>query len=330
MNLSKDSISDFALKNATYLIFAVILFYFGLQSSHFLSVESLGNIVKQGSFIGIVAIGITFVLLIAGIDLSVGSVIYLAPLVAGLVMQQTGIPPFLGLFVALIVGLLLGVINALLIVKLHIVPFIVTLATLFFFRGFGVWLTDSVPFDFHQSFLDFGSMSILGVPLPILALLLVAVLAHFVLTYTGFGRQVYAVGNNPEGARKAGLNVDWIQARCYIICSGCAAIAGYIWIAQIGRLDAGFGERKEFDVIAAAVLGGVSLFGGSGSAIGAVIGALLIQTVTTGLSFTGVNLYAQPIVQGIIIFFAVFIDGIRGKRVAALLKRTIRPLNSTS
>jgi ribose transport system permease protein len=330
MNLSKDSISDFALKNATYLIFAAVLFYFGLQSSHFLSVESLGNIVKQGSFIGIVAIGMTFVLLIAGIDLSVGSVIYFAPLVAGLVMQQTGIPPFLGLLVALIVGLLLGAINALLIVKLHIVPFIVTLATLFFFRGFGVWLTDSVPFDFQQSFLNFGSMSILGVPLPIWALLLVAVLAHFVLAYTGFGRQVYAVGNNPEGARKAGLNVDWIQARCYIICSGCAAIAGYIWIAQIGRLDAGFGERKEFDVIAAAVLGGVSLFGGSGSAIGAVIGALLIQTVTTGLSFTGVNLYAQPIVQGIIIFFAVFVDGIRGKRVAALLKRTIRPLNSTS
>jgi ribose transport system permease protein len=321
MNLSKDSISDFALKNATYLIFAAVLFYFGLQSSHFLSVESLGNIVKQGSFIGIVAIGMTFVLLIAGIDLSVGSVIYFAPLVAGLVMQQTGIPPFLGLLVALIVGLLLGAINALLIVKLHIVPFIVTLATLFFFRGFGVWLTDSVPFDFQQSFLDFGSMSILGVPLPIWALLLVAALAHFVLAYTGFGRQVYAVGNNPEGARKAGLSVDWIQARCYIICSGCAAIAGYIWIAQIGRLDAGFGQAKEFDVIAAAVLGGVSLFGGSGAAMGAAIG---------GLSFTGVNLYAQPIVQGIIIFFAVFVDGIRGKRVAALLKRTIRPLNLTS
>ena len=327
MTISKASVSDFALKNATYLIFAVILLYFGLQAPHFLSVESLGNIVKQGSFIGIAAIGMTFVLLIAGIDLSVGAVIYLAPLVSGLVMQQFGIPPVLGLFVALAMGMLLGSINAFLIVKLQIVPFIVTLATLFFFRGFGVWMTDSVPFDFEQSFLTFGATRIIGIPLPIWALAVVAALAHFVLAYTGFGRQVYAVGNNPEGARKAGLNVDWVQARCYIICSGCAAIAGYIWIAQIGRLDAGFGEGKEFDVIAAAVLGGVSLFGGAGSAIGAVVGALLIQTVTAGLSFTGVNLYAQPIVQGIIIFFAVFIDGIRGKRVAALLKRTIRPVN---
>jgi ribose transport system permease protein len=329
MNLSRDSISDFALKNATYLIFAAILLYFGLQSSHFLSAESLGNIVKQGSFIGIVAIGMTFVLLIAGIDLSVGSVIYLAPLVAGLAIQQFGIPPVLGLFVALAMGLLLGAINAFLVVKLRIVPFVVTLATLFFFRGFGVWLTDSVPFDFEQSFLEFGSTRILGVPLPICVLAVVAAVAHLLLAYTGFGRQVYAVGNNLESARKAGLDVDWIRARCYIICSGCAAIAGYIWIAQIGRLDAGFGESKEFDVIAAAVLGGVSLFGGAGTAIGAVIGALLIQTVTAGLSFTGVNLYAQPIVQGMIIFFAVFVDGIRGKRVAALLKRTIRPLNST-
>jgi ribose/xylose/arabinose/galactoside ABC-type transport system permease subunit len=226
-------------------------------------------------------------------------------------------------------GLVLGTINAFLIVRLKIIPFVVTLATLFFFRGFGVWLTDSVPFDFESSFTAFGLSSMFGVPLPIWALAIVVPLAHFVLAYTGFGRQVYAVGNNPESARKAGLNVDWIQARCYIICSGCAAIAGYMWIAQIGRLDAGFGESKEFDVIAAAVLGGVSLFGGAGNAIGAVVGALLIQTVTAGLSFTGVNLYAQPIVQGIIIFFAVFVDGIRGKRVAALLKRTIRPVSST-
>jgi ribose transport system permease protein len=328
MKLSKDAISDFALRNATYLIFAAILLYFGMQAAHFLSPESLGNIVKQGSFIGIAAIGMTFVLLIAGIDLSVGSVIYLAPLVAGLVMQQFGIPPVFGLFVALAMGLVLGTINAILVVKLRIIPFIATLSSLFFFRGFGVWLTDSVPFDFDASFTAFGLSSLLGIPLPIWTLAFVGVLGYVTLAYSSFGRQVYAVGNNAEGARKAGLNVDWIQARCYIICSGCAAIAGYMWIAQIGRLDAGFGESKEFDVIAAAVLGGVSLFGGAGTAIGAVVGALLIQTVTAGLSFTGVNLYAQPIVQGIIIFFAVFVDGIRGKRVAALLKRTIRPLSS--
>ncbi|NJR13193.1 MAG: ABC transporter permease [Phyllobacteriaceae bacterium] len=320
------SLPDFALQNATYLIFAAILLYFASQAPSFILPESLGNILKQGSFIGIAAVGMTFVLLTAGIDLSVGSVIYLAPLIAGLVMQQLGLPPIAGLFVALAVGVVLGGINAFLIVRLHIVPFIVTLATLFFFRGFGVWLTDSVPFNFEPAFLAFGRQHIFGVPAPVLMLIVVCVLAQLVLSHSSFGRQVYAVGNSPESARKAGLNVDWIKARCYMISSACAALAGYMWIAQIGRLDAGFGEGKEFDVIAAAVLGGVSLFGGVGSAVGSVVGAMLIQTVSAGLSFTGVNLYAQPIVQGTIIFAAVFVDGIRGKRQQARLKRTIRPL----
>jgi ribose transport system permease protein len=319
---------DFALKHASYIIFALILIYFGLQAPTFLSAESLGNIVKQASFIGIAAVGMTFVLLTAGIDLSVGSVMYLAPLIAGIVMERLGIPPVLGLVVALAAGTVLGAINAFLIVKLKIIPFIVTLATLFFFRGFGTWLTSSQQFDFAEDFRAFGLSSILGVPLPIWVLATVAILAHFALTYSGFGRQVYAVGNSVEGARKAGLNVDWIQARCYIICSACSALAGYMLIAQIGRLDAGFGESKEFDVIAAAVLGGVSLFGGAGTAIGAIVGATLIQTVSAGLSFTNVNLYAQPIMQGIIIFFAVFVDGIRDNRALSRLKRTIRPIES--
>jgi ribose transport system permease protein len=326
MIATQSNLSDFVLKHATYLIFGAVLIYFGLQAPNFLFPESLGNIVKQASFIGIAAVGMTFVLLTAGIDLSVGSVMYLAPLVAGMVMQQFGVPPVLGLFVAIVMGMLLGAINAFLIVRLKIIPFVVTLASLFFFRGFGTWLTSSQQFDFDRSFLTFGLSSILGVPLPIWVLAGVAVLAHTTLSYTRFGRQVYAVGNSIEGARKAGLNVEWIQARCYIICSACAALAGYMLIAQIGRLDAGFGESKEFDVIAAAVLGGVSLFGGAGSAVGAVIGATLIQTVSAGLSFTSVNLYAQPIMQGAIIFLAVFVDGIRGKRALSKLKRTIRPI----
>lgn len=326
MNVSARSVSDFALKNATYLIFAAILLYYGLQSPAFLMPESLANIVKQASFVGIAAVGMTFVLLTAGIDLSVGSVMFLAPLIAGLVMQALGLPPIAGLVVAMAAGVILGVINAFLIVKLRIIPFIVTLATLFCFRGFGTWLTSSQQFDFPDEFRNFGLSTFLGIPVPLWVLAVVGVLGHLVLNYTAFGRQVYALGNSPEGARKAGLRVEWVQARVYIICSACAAVAGFMLISQIGRLDAGFGEGSEFDVIAAAVLGGVSLFGGVGSAPGAVIGATLIQTVKLGLVFTGVNLYAQPIAQGIIIFLAVFVDGVRDKRVLASLKRTIRPI----
>ncbi len=326
MTRSLDKTSDFVFRNATYLIFACVLLYYGVQAPSFLMPESLANIVKQASFIGIAAVGMTFVLLTGGIDLSVGSVMFLAPLIAGYAMRDLGMPVAVGLLVAVATGVILGAINAFLIVRLKVIPFITTLAALFLFRGFGTWLTSSQQFDFSDDIRTFGLSSVAGIPTPIIVFAIVAVLAHVVLAHTEFGRQVYAFGNSQEGARKAGLNTMWIQARVYIICSACAALSGFMLIAQIGRLDVAFGEGAEFDVIAAAVLGGASLFGGIGSAFGAVIGATLIQTVKMGLVFTGVNLYLQPIMQGIIIFIAVLVDGMREKRVLAKLKRTIRPL----
>lgn len=326
MNRSLDKTTDFVFRNATYLIFACVLLYYGVQAPSFLMPESLANIVKQASFIGIAAVGMTFVLLTGGIDLSVGSVMFLAPLIAGYVMRDLGMPVPVGLLVAVLTGLVLGSINAFFIVRLKVIPFITTLATLFLFRGFGTWLTSSRQFDFPDEIRSFGLSNVAGIPTPIIVFAVVAVLAHVVLAHTGFGRQVYAFGNSQEGARKAGLKIAWVQARVYIICSACAALSGFMLIAQIGRLDVAFGEGAEFDVIAAAVLGGASLFGGIGSAFGAVIGATLIQTVKLGLVFTGVNLYLQPIMQGIVIFIAVLLDGIREKRVLASLKRTIRPL----
>lgn len=326
MNRSLEKISDFVFRNATYLIFACVLVYYGIQAPSFLSPESLANIVKQASFVGIAAVGMTFVLLTAGIDLSVGSVMFLAPLMAGYLMRDLGMPVPVALVAAVLTGVILGSINAVLIVRLRVIPFITTLATLFLFRGFGTWLTSSQQFDFPDEIRSFGLSSVLGVPTPIIVFAIVALAAHFVLAHTEFGRQVYAFGNSPEGARKAGLEVGWVQARVYIICSACAALSGFMLIAQIGRLDVAFGEGSEFDVIAAAVLGGASLFGGIGSAFGAVIGATLIQTVKLGLVFTGVNLYLQPIIQGVIIFIAVLVDGMREKRVLTRMKRTIRPL----
>ena len=322
----KKSLTDLFLQNATYVMFGAVVLYFGVQQTSFLMPDSMANVVKQASFIGIAAIGMTFVLLTAGIDLSVGSVMYVAPLIAGLLMQALDLPPSIGLFIAIVVGGVLGALNAFFIVVLRIVPFIATLSSLFLFRGFGTWLTSSKQFDFADEFRAFGLSSLFHIPLPIWVFALVLIFAHYMLSHTGFGRQVYALGNSQEGARKAGLKTASIQARCYMMCSACAALSGYMLISQIGRLDAGFGEGSEFDVIAAAVLGGVSLFGGVGSVFNAAVGAILIQTVKLGLVFTGVNLYAQPIMQGFIIFLAVLVDGIRDKRTTALLKRTIRPI----
>jgi ribose/xylose/arabinose/galactoside ABC-type transport system permease subunit len=317
---------DLSIRHATYVIFAAVLLYYGLQAPSFLMPESLANIVKQASFIGIAAIGMTFVLLIGGIDLSVGSVMFLAPLIAGYAMRDLGAPVAVGFAIAVGAGLVMGLVNAAFIVGLRVIPFIVTLATLFLFRGFGTWLTSSTAFDFSENFRAFGLSSVAGIPTPILIFAVIAALAHVILAHSTFGRQVYALGNDREAARKAGIGISGIELRVYLICSVCAAISGFVLIAQIGRLDAGFGEGREFDVIAAAVLGGASLFGGVGSAFGAVVGATLIQTVKLGLVFTGVNLYLQPMMQGAIIILAVLADGVRERRMQALQRRTIRPI----
>jgi len=324
MSARRDTLVPLLLRLATPLMFVAVFVYFGLQAPAFFGAESIANIVKQASFTGIAAVGIIFVLLTAGIDLSVGSVMYLAPLIAGFAMVEYDVGVLPALAIAVAAGMAMGALNAFFIVWLRIIPFIVTLSTLFFFRGAGTFMTSSRQLDFPREVLDFGYLRILGVPLPIVIFAAVVLIAHVVLTRTTFGRQIYAVGNDPDAARKAGVNVGWVTARVYIISGACAALAGFILIAQIGRLDQSFGEGKEFDVIAAAVLGGASLFGGMGTAFSAVIGATLIQTVSAGLVFTGVNLYAQPIVQASIIFLAVFFDSLRVINLRRLKRRFIR------
>jgi ribose/xylose/arabinose/galactoside ABC-type transport system permease subunit len=253
---------------------------------------------------------------------------YLSSVVAGLLMRQTGMDVLPALFVALIVGTLYGAFNAFCVVKLKIVPFMVTLATLVIGRGIGTALTDSKQVDFPERMLQFGQAPILGIPMPIVVFAIVILVAYIVLTRTPLGRQIYAVGNDVEVAKKAGINTDRVIAFVYIFSGFCAALAGFILISQIGRLDRSFGEGREFDAIAAAVLGGTSLFGGVGNVAGTVLGALLMQLVQYGLQFHNVNLYIQPMVRGAIIFIAVFFDSLREANLSKLKRRFIRPLET--
>ncbi len=269
----RGGLAAFILGKATLIMFVLIIAWFSLVAPGHFSAENAGNIVKQSSFVGIAAVGMTFVLLTAGIDLSVGSVMYLAPVIAGYAMREFGFGVPEALALALVSGVAMGALNAALIVRLGITPFIVTLSTLFLFRGAGTFLTRSMALDFPREMVDFGIASVLGVPLPIVIFGAVAVAAHVVLTRTPFGRQLYAVGNDPVAGRKAGLKTERIMGAVYVISSTSAALAGFVLIAQIGRLDQSFGEGREFDVIAAAVLGGTSLFGGVGTAFGAVFGS---------------------------------------------------------
>ncbi|HEX4951345.1 MAG TPA: ABC transporter permease, partial [Blastocatellia bacterium] len=179
-----------------------------------------------------------------------------------------------------------------------------------------------------DSILRIGTASIAGIPFPAVMLVLVVVTAHLVLTRTSFGRQIYALGNDADAARKAGIRVGRIQFAVYVISGGCAALGGLVSIAQLGAVSPTFGTNREFAAIAAAVLGGTSLFGGRGGVLpGTLLGALLIQTVENGLVIVNADPYLYPLVMSAIIFLAVLVDSLRNQRLLRAQRRTIRPLH---
>lgn len=307
----RDRLQQMLLRHSSLLLLAAVFAAFGLLSSKFLQAQNLVNILVQSSSIAITAIGMTFVLLTAGIDLSVGSVMFLAAVVAGK-LALGGQPLVLTCVVVLLVGMAAGAVNGLLITRLRILPFIVTLGTLYFGRGFGLWLTETRAMNLPEGLLRVGAARIVGVPIPVLIFVVVLAVAHFVLTQTPTGRQIYAVGNDREAAQKAGLKTHRILLLVYVVSGLCAAIGGLVSVAQLGAVSPTFGNQREFAAVAAAVLGGTSLFGGRGEVFpGTVIGAILIQTVENGLVIINADPYLYPLVMSSIIFLAVLTDSLR-------------------
>jgi ribose/xylose/arabinose/galactoside ABC-type transport system permease subunit len=314
------------LRNAPAILFVAVFLIFSLLAPRFLSVRAFENILRQASYIGIVAIGMTFVLLTGGIDISAGSVMYLSATVAGVLVLGNDLPVWLAVVAVILVGLVCGSLNALVITRFGVAPFVVTLGSLAVFRGLGLTISQSKGVNFPEAITGIGSARVFGLPLPVLIFLGVALLAHFVLTQTPFGREVYALGNDPQGASRAGIRTRRVLFVIYAICGVCAALGGLISTAQLGIVNAGFGQGDEFDAIAAAVLGGASLFGGRGTVLpGTILGAVLVQMIAAGLIFTRVDIYAQPLVTAGIFFLAVLIDSQRTALLTRLQRRRIRP-----
>ncbi len=325
MEIAVNKLSQAFLRHASTLIFLAVLAVFSLLSPRFLAGNNFLNILIQSASTAIVATGMTFVLLTAGIDLSVGSVMFVSAALAGK-MVLSGQPLWLASVVILLAGLLYGAFNALCVTWLRIIPFIVTLATLYFGRGFGLWLTETRAMNLPESILRIGSARLAGIPFPVLMLALIVITAHIVLTRTSFGRQIYAMGNDADAARKAGIRTGRIQFAVYVISGFCAALGGLVSIAQLGAVSPSFGNQREFAAIAAAVLGGVSLFGGRGAVLpGTLLGALLIQTIENGLVIANADPYLYPLVMSAIIFLAVLLDSLRNKQLRRSQRRIIRP-----
>ena len=317
------------LKKYPYVAVLILLaMAFGMLAPNFLEPGNLANVLKQASLLGFVALGMCFVLIAGGLDLSVGAVVALSSvLVAGLAAT---LPPILGIHIALIAGTLVGVLNGILITTCKLQPIIVTLSSMAIVRGIAMAYSDSRPIFGtlpEELFLLFDGV-VLGLPVPALLFFLASAMAVFFLRFTSLGRQIYQVGGNEEAARLAGIDVARVKITTYAVSGFLSAFAGLMLVA---RMQSGEAVRTgigwELDAIAAAAIGGVSLMGGIGTVSGTLCGALIIGMMANAFNLMGVNPYWQRIVIGIIL--AVAVAGYSGnnlKRVMISISNRIRNL----
>jgi inositol transport system permease protein len=321
---SEDKGLDFfgvVAKFAPLIFLVTLMVLFALLQPRFLSSINLFNVMRQVSITGLLAIGMTFVILTAGIDLSIGSLVAFAGLVAAAVAKgglqdrftvgEGGIGYGWGLaaLAAIAVGLIGGALQGVAITRLKVPPFVVTLGGMSAFRGAALLFAAGGPISgFEPSFTWWGQGKIGPVPVPVIIFLAAAALAHIALRYTRYGRKVYAVGGNPEAARLSGLNVNRMICSVYIIMGFFAGLGAFVLSARLNSAEAVAGTGYELTVIASVVIGGTSLFGGSGTIFGTVIGSILIGVLLNGLVLMNVSSYIQQIVIGIIIVLAVAFD----------------------
>jgi ribose/xylose/arabinose/galactoside ABC-type transport system permease subunit len=299
-------------ESAILLALLVIMGAIGAVEPNFLSGSNLYLVSRQISFVAIVALGELFVILHGGIDLSVGSIMALAGMTAGYFMRIE-VQPALAVLLGTSAGLLMGIINGALISYVRIAPFIVTLGMLSFASGVVLGLSKGWPItEIPESFLPLAQGSFLELPIPVWIALGIAVVFHVVLTYTAFGRRTYAMGGNEQATFLSGIDVSRIKFALYMISAGCASIAGIILVARFNSAQADTGKGWELDAIAAAVIGGTSLSGGSGSVLGVLIGACIMGVIKNGLVLMKVSSYWQTAIIGVIIVLAVVLD--RAKR----------------
>ncbi len=291
------------------IVFSVIVAFI---NSRFMTTSNILNILRQTSINAVIATGMTFVILTGGIDLSVGSILGFSGAVAAM-MLASGVDSIIAIPVALIVGLVVGALNGVLISKGKLQPFIVTLATMTMLRGATLVFTDGKPigtgFEANsQLFAWFGNGYVLGIPVPIIVIIVTFLVALFVLTQTKIGRYVYALGGNEEATKLSGISTDKVKIFVYAISGMMAALAGIIITSRLSSAQPTAGSGYELDAIAAVVLGGTSLAGGTGTIVGTMIGALIIGVLNNALNLMDVSSYFQMLAKGSVILLAVLLD----------------------
>lgn len=306
------------------LLALILIFVF--TAPHFASLNNIKNIFTQITINTILAVGMTFVILIGGIDLSVGATMALSTVVAGKIMKSETLSPALAIFLAVLasmaVGSFFGFLNGFITVKWKLPAFIVTLGTLNIARGAALMFTDArTIFELPDVFTDFGTSAILGnfIPCIFVVALVLVIVGWFILNKTVYGRLVYAIGNNEEAVRLSGHHVSFIKIITYTITGLTVGIAGIIYMARLTIASPILGSGFELNAIAAVIIGGTSMNGGKGSIIGTFLGACIMGVLTNGLILIGMGDFARQMVTGAIIIVAVVMDSYRAQMTVAPL-----------
>ncbi|MBM3869268.1 MAG: ABC transporter permease [Verrucomicrobia bacterium] len=292
------------------LLFVILLVGLGLTltTDTFLSVANLTNVARQVSINGILAVGVTFVLLTAGVDLSLGSVVALSGVACATFAHPGEHPVVLPIAVGLLTGAACGLVNGVLVTRGGVAPFIVTLGMMTIARGLALIVSGGRPVANMSDELTALAGDFYGLPIPVLCFTGVALLAWFFLRHFRLGRHIYAVGGNEHAARAAGVPVERVKLFAYGLCGLLTGLAGVVLAARITTGQPNAGQAYELDAIAAVVIGGTSLAGGVGTITGTLLGVLLIGVINNGLDLQGVSSYYQAVIKGVIIVGAVWLD----------------------
>ncbi len=304
-------------KNVPFLILLFLLILFTFVAPNFMTFGNIRTLIRQVSFSGISAVGLMFVMISGGIDLSIGSQIVFSNVLLAIMMAEWKLPPSMAIPLILLVGTGLGAINGFLCIKLKIHPLIITLGTSAIFKGFGYIINRSRNImGFPDSFRWFGQGYVWGIPVPVIIMVVVALIGSFILTRTYFGRKVFALGGNEEAARLAGVNINRMKVSLFMICGFITAITTVLLLSRVFAGQTITGQGLEFDCLTAALLGGVSFKGGEGTIFGLMVGIIIIGVLNNAMQLANFPDFSQTVVKGAVLLIAVAFDVYQKNRKA--------------
>ena len=313
-------------KYAVMFILIVLMVLFSFSSPYFLTIRNLTNIITQNTYFIILAIGLSFVMIGGGIDLSVGWQMSLVGVVTAMCMVAYHLPVWLCVLIGLVLGTLLGCFNGLIVANIRVFPLIVTIATSTVFQGLSYIISHAKTYRMYpDQFLFLTKGKVLGMPFDVFLTIVIALLASFIYAKTSYGWNVLAVGGNEEAARLAGIKTKAMKISVYTLCGFFTAIATMVMISKSNTTNSSFGPGSEFTALTAAIVGGVSFMGGEGNMLGLVTGVLILAVLGNGMQLAGWGTYAQYIVKGIILLGAVTFDEFQKTARVARRKPAIEP-----